>query len=223
MSAPEGGGMMNGAVIHLTEQRPAAIRKHGCMFRRIVRMTAALMLAAAVLAGTAGPLGELQVSAAAEAAEEETETRIEAPDFTLPDQYGQLHTLSDYRGKVVFLNLWTTWCTYCVQEMPDIEELYQETGKNEEDVIILGLACPSQDTVDEAGIISFLEEKNLTYPVLIDSTEETFATYISSGFPTTWLIRADGTLMGYYAGMLTGEQMRKLIEVTQEEADGESV
>ena len=65
---------------------------------------------------------------------------VPAPDFTLLDQYGAEHSLSDYEGKVLFLNFWTTWCGYCVQEMPHIQELYEEYGENQEDVVILGVA-----------------------------------------------------------------------------------
>ena len=68
-----------------------------------------------------------------------------AMDFTLKDQYGNEHTLSDYKDKVVFLNFWATWCSYCIKEMPDIEKIYAEYGQNQEDVIILGVANPSSD------------------------------------------------------------------------------
>ncbi len=63
--------------------------------------------------------------------------RVEAPDFTLVDQYGEEHKLSDYKGKVVFLNFWATWCPPCREEMPDIEALYsKEYGENSEDLVI---------------------------------------------------------------------------------------
>src|SRR5699024_8381809 len=74
---------------------------------------------------------------------ENEENKIPAIDFTLVDQYGETHTLSDYKGKVVFLNFWATWCPPCRMEMPDIEEVYKERGKNAEDVIILGVSGPN--------------------------------------------------------------------------------
>ena len=63
--------------------------------------------------------------------------------FTLKDQFGNEHTLSDYKGKTVFLNFWATWCGPCRSEMPDIQKLY-ETYETEGDnaVIILGVAAP---------------------------------------------------------------------------------
>jgi len=67
---------------------------------------------------------------------------IEAPDFTLVDQYGKTHKLSDYKGKTVFLNFWATWCPPCLMEMPHIEEMYNQYNKNKDEVIILGVATP---------------------------------------------------------------------------------
>ena len=68
--------------------------------------------------------------------EDESENTEEiAIDFTLKDQYGNEHTLSEYRGKTIFLNFWATWCPPCKGEMPEIEEIYNEYGKNKEDII----------------------------------------------------------------------------------------
>ena len=59
-------------------------------------------------------------------ADEATTEKIAAPDFTLTDQYGNTHSLSDYKGKIIFLNFWATWCPPCRAEMPDIQALYEE-------------------------------------------------------------------------------------------------
>src|SRR5699024_11151365 len=72
---------------------------------------------------------------------EESEAVI-IPVFTLVDQYGEIHTLSDYKCKVVFLNFWATWCPPCRIEMPYIEDIYKENNDNSEDVVILGVAAP---------------------------------------------------------------------------------
>ena len=60
----------------------------------------------------------------------ETPKRIKSIDFTLKDQYKNVHTLSEYEGKTVFLNFWATWCPPCKAEMPHIEEIYKEYGLN---------------------------------------------------------------------------------------------
>ena len=66
-----------------------------------------------------------------------SDTATPAPDFTLVDQNGETHKLSDYKGKTVFLNFWATWCPPCRQEMPDIQALYETYGENKEDLIVL--------------------------------------------------------------------------------------
>lgn len=145
-----------------------------------------------------------------------------AIDFTLIDQYGNEHSLSDYKGKVVFLNFWATWCPPCKKEMPDIEEIYAEYGVNKEDVIILGVANPSSDeypnNADESkeDIIDFLEENQYTFPVVFDETGDLFRQYYISAFPTTFLIDKEGNIHGYAAAMMTKDMMNNVIEQTLE-------
>ena len=80
---------------------------------------------------------------APEEAEDAPKEVFPAPDFTLTDQYGNTHTLSDYQGKVVFLNFWATWCPPCRAEMPDIQKLYEEYSAEEDpEVVFLGVASP---------------------------------------------------------------------------------
>ena len=145
-----------------------------------------------------------------------------AIDFTLTDQYGVQHTLSDYKDKVVFLNFWATWCPPCREEMPDIEAIYKEYGKNQEDVIILGVANPSSheypNNVDESkeDIIAFLEENQLTFPVVFDETGDLLRQYFITAFPTTFLIDKNGNIDGYAAGKLTKNIMINSIDQTLE-------
>ena len=135
------------------------------------------------------------------------------PEFTLHDQYGKEWTLADFEGKVIFLNFWTTWCPWCIREMPDIEALYHELGENGGDVLILGIDTPvTVDTADEAGIIAFLEENGFTYPTLMDG-EELLGTYFDyQVFPTTFIIKADGSVYGKIEGAVGIDIMRQFIE-----------
>lgn len=145
-----------------------------------------------------------------------------APDFTLIDQTGQQHTLSDYRGKVIFLNFWATWCGPCKQEMPDIQKLYEEHNKNNDDLVILGVANPrsaeypnNQDKTQEE-IIQFLSSENYTYPTVMDPTGDVFASYGITSFPTTFMIDQDGNVFGYVSGTLTRDMMDNIIRQTIE-------
>ena len=147
-----------------------------------------------------------------EEAAEEVKT-IPAIDFTLKDQYGNTHTLSDYKGKTVFLNFWATWCSPCRAEMPDIQKLYEEF--QQEDVVILGVAAPNLGREkSEEGIKGFLEENGYTYPVVMDTEAEAFQAYGINSFPTTFMIDKDGNVFGYIPGQLSEETMRDIISQT---------
>jgi cytochrome c-type biogenesis protein len=145
---------------------------------------------------------------------------IPAIDFTLTDQYGNTHTLSDYKGKVVFLNFWATWCPPCKKEMPDIEELYNEFNQNQDDVIILGVANPKSEEYpynsdeEKDVIIDFINENGYTFPTVFDETGELLSSYYISAFPTTFMIDKEGNIYGYVPGMLTKEMMKTIIQDT---------
>ena len=150
--------------------------------------------------------------------------RMAAFDFTLTDQNGDTHTLSDYKGKVVFLNFWATWCPPCLQEMPHIQELYEEYGENTGDVIFLGVSSPKSDknpyvqekTSDE--VKTFLAEHEYTFPVVFDIDGAVFEDYLIRSLPTTFMIDTDGNIYGYVPGGLTKEMMVNIIHQTQEDS-----
>lgn len=165
------------------------------------------------------PAGEENNSGAA-SNDDSAKKIIPAFDFTLTDQYGNEHTLSDYKGKVVFLNFWATWCPPCKKEMPDIEKFYQDTGKNQEDIIVLAVANPTSaeypknSDVSKEEVIKFLEENNYTFPVVFDETGEVLADYYISAFPTTFFINTDGNIYGYIPSMMTRDMIDNAIQQT---------
>ncbi len=125
-------------------------------------------------------------------------------------------TLSDYRGKVVFLNFWATWCPPCRAEMPDIQALYETySAAADSDVVILAVATPGVGgEEDEEGVKAFLEENGYTYPVLLDPTGQSLSDYAISAYPTTFMIDREGNLYGYVTGSITREIMDSIIEQT---------
>ena len=141
---------------------------------------------------------------------------IPAVDFELEDQYGNIHRLEDYRGKTIFLNFWATWCLPCKAEMPDIQKLYEKSSTEGEDaVIVLGVAAPNMGQEgSEEEIAAFMEEKGYTYPVLMDTEGELFASYGIMSFPTTFMIDRDGNVFGYVSGMLSADMMDSIVRQT---------
>lgn len=145
---------------------------------------------------------------------------LKVPNIVLYDQYGKKHNIEDYKGKVVVLNFWATWCGYCVEEMPEFEKVYKEFGSNKKDVIILGIAGPkskeNQNNVDveKDKIIKFLNKNKITYPTLMDESGKSFNEYGIRGLPSTYVINKKGYLEGYVSGAISGEQLKKAINET---------
>lgn len=119
----------------------------------------------------------------------------DAPDFSLPDLNGETHTLSEYRGKVVFLNLWTTWCPPCRLEMPAMERLYRRL--RDRDFVMLAVSA------DEAGkkvVAPFAEDLGLTFPILLDPDGSLSPRYGVTGYPETFVIDREGKVVNHTIG-----------------------
>ena len=148
----------------------------------------------------------------------EEQEPLPAIDFTLTDQYGNTHTLSDYKGKTVFLNFWATWCPPCRAEMPDIQKIYETYSTEGDDaLIVLGVAGPDQGSEkSEEEIKQFLKDNGYTYPVVMDTTGEQFMNYGVYSLPTTFMIDKEGNVFGYASGQLNEDMMKSIIEQTME-------
>jgi len=118
-----------------------------------------------------------------------------APNFYLEDLQGKKWELKHFKGKVVFLNFWATWCGPCKDEMPSMEELYKQF--KDKDFVFLALS------VDYAGVKpvkDFIEKHRYTFPVLIDPKCETLDLFEVKGIPTTFLIDKKGIIIGKAIG-----------------------
>lgn len=150
--------------------------------------------------------------------EKKQEEVIPVPDFEVKDQFGETHKLSDYKGKTVMLNFWATWCGYCKQEMPDLQNAYEKYGKNQEDLVILGVSEPKSDEnpnandVSQEEITKFLDSNGYNYPVLMDTTGEIFGTFGIRSFPTTYMIDKEGNLIGYIPGAVNASTLENIIQ-----------
>jgi len=142
-----------------------------------------------------------QKSGARTATEEGTKGGIEAVDFALTDIDGDSVRLSDYRGKVVILDFWATWCPPCVREIPHFNELAREFG--DRGLVVLGVS------VDREGVIAvnrFKRKIPIDYRVVMvdQQTFETYQSYLPpterGGIPFSFIIDRKGTIRQHYVG-----------------------
>lgn len=112
-----------------------------------------------------------------------------APDFELKDTNGTLHRFSDYKGKVVLVNFWASWCTECIEEMPSLNMLYEKFRKS--DFVVLGISIDR----NRAKLSDAIEKTNISYPVLMDTKGEVFVKkFTVIGLPTSVLIDQQGLI-----------------------------
>lgn len=119
---------------------------------------------------------------------------LKAPDFTLPMLDGKEVKLSDYVGKIVFLNIWATWCAPCKEEMPSMQKLY-ELMRGKDFVMLTVSIDEKQETVE-----AFMKENNLTLPVALDQLQKVSPQYRITGVPETFLIDKNGMVMHHLIG-----------------------
>lgn len=131
----------------------------------------------------------------------------------LKDQNGKSVDVGAFKGKVVFVNFFATWCPPCRAEIPDIQKLYEENGHNKKDVVVIGVTAPNMGReTDEAGVKKFIKDYNITYPVLMDTEGRTFGAYGVASLPTTFMIDKDGNIYGYATGGMKREVMDKIVD-----------
>lgn len=112
-----------------------------------------------------------------------------APDFTLPDLEGNQISLSTYKGRVVLLNFWATWCPPCRLEMPTMEKAYRKYRDKGFEVVAV-----SVDAGPKSSVKSFLRELGLSFQVLLDPDMETLRAYRGFSLPMTVVIDRQGVI-----------------------------
>jgi peroxiredoxin len=136
-----------------------------------------------------------------------------APNFRLPDLAGKITSLADYKGHVVLLNIWATWCAPCVAEMPSMEKLHQEL--KDEKFVILAVS------IDESGaevVRPFMKKHKLSFPALIDSSGTLRNLYQTTGVPESFIIDKQGRIVEEVIGprdWAAGEAIRYFRKLIQ--------
>ena len=126
---------------------------------------------------------------------QELSGKKEAPDFTLLGLDGRKVSLQDYRGKVVFLHFWATWCKPCIEEFPTIERIHKEY--KDKGLVILAIS------IDKGGrepVKSFVDKTGVSFPILLATDGNIKGAYWTWGTPTSFLIDRNGKIIGRALG-----------------------
>lgn len=111
-----------------------------------------------------------------------------APEFTLRDMDGERHSLADYRGKVVVLNFWATWCPPCREEMPSMERAREALEGEPIEIVAINVG------EDEDTIFTFTADYPVNFPLLLDEAADVIEDYGVVGLPTTFVIGPSGRI-----------------------------
>ena len=130
-------------------------------------------------------------------------------NFTLKDQSGNTHTLDDYIGKTIILHFYAIDCFSCLDELPNIEKIYNDYNQNKDDVIILGIANTSRNP--KKDIINFLKKNNYTFTSLM-AKNKLFIKYYITTYPNTYIINSNGNITFTSFGSLSYERLKEEIE-----------
>jgi DsbE subfamily thiol:disulfide oxidoreductase len=144
---------------------------------------------------------------------QEIKDRSPAPGFALPAPGGKKISLSDYRGKVVLLNFWATWCPDCRTEMPSMDRLYREFKGQGFEIVAVNVKDKREDA------LAFIKKNKISYPVMMDPEGDVGLLYGAFAMPTTYLIDRNGVVLARMWGSTdwNSPAARKLIgEIIQQ-------
>ena len=129
----------------------------------------------------------------------------EAPDFVLPDIHRNQVPLSDYRGQVVLLNFWASWCGPCRIEIPSMIGVYDELHDAGFEILAINVR------ESDATASRFAKEMGMEFPVLLDSRGEVSRRYYVRGIPTNVVIDRDGIVRDVHVGVISKARLRDLV------------
>ena len=122
-----------------------------------------------------------------------------APDFALEDLQGNTVRLSDFRGRPVLVNIWTSWCPPCRTEMPELQRLHETQGPN--GLVILAVNSLTQDNLND--VRQFVAEQKLTFPILLDSEGAVTVAYRAGTLPMSVFVDRAGQIHLIQLGPVT--------------------
>ena len=129
-----------------------------------------------------------------------------APDFTLQTVDGTPLRLSDLKGKPVFMNFWATWCVPCREEMPAMQELYEQY--RDRGLVILAVNMEE----DQARVQRWIDQGGFTYTFVLDSEGQQLKRYNVNAAPTSYFIGRDGVIRDLKLGAISRAEMQTKVE-----------
>jgi thiol-disulfide isomerase/thioredoxin len=180
----------------VTRRRPALLIAGGCL------------LAACLITPVAGITGDL----------EPYKETTQPPELKLVDPSGEMHDLADYRGKVILVNFWASWCPPCIKEMPSLQRLQAKLADRPFEILAVNVGEKRYDVWKFAKLVNF------TLPTPLDTQSRTFDAWEAEVLPTSFLLDARGQIRYRVQGDLEWDSdgIVALIEELLAEGDNQS-
>ncbi len=139
------------------------------------------------------------------------EVNFPAPELHLSDLRGNPVSLADYRGQVVLVNNWATWCPPCKAEMPALQAYYEKHHHQNFTIVAIEAGEPP------AEVVAFVQQYGLTFPIWLDPDQKATAAFRNPGLPSSYVIDPEGTVRLAWTGAISREMLEKYVTPLLEE------
>lgn len=140
-----------------------------------------------------------------------------APDFSLTTLSGNQDSLAKYRGKVVLIDFWASWCAPCVKSMQDLQSIYTEFRADS--LVIIGITL---DSIGTAQTIVHLQKHQITYPILYENrSSPTWLAYKMKSLPSLYLINCSGQIVRQWRGLAEKSEIEAAVRLLLEESESD--
>ena len=183
-----------------TDKMTSWLKKYKKAFRTVQIVASCVLIAIGIYSFTLGVRTYKALGQTETAASEQYEM-----DFTLTGYDGKTYKLSDFKGKPIVLNFFTTWCIYC----PDEIESFKTLMKEYPDITFIGVMELTDES--EETIKNYMEQKQIPYTILLDPSCMIGTKYRVQGYPTTYFIKEDFDFLGYAPGAMGIDNLREVL------------
>lgn len=133
-------------------------------------------------------------------------TTVQGSELALKDDTGKLHQLADYKGKWLLVNYWATWCPPCLEEIPDLVNLYD--AHHNRDLMVIGVVV---DYESPKEVAKYVDDMLMSYPIVLSADKSSGVKQQPEVLPTTYVYSPDGKLFKVKQGIITKQWVEKLL------------